>query len=1110
MRQSFKCFIAFLGAMILTMTCAFAQVTTSSISGTVADNGGAVVGAPVVAVHDATGSKYYSVTDKNGSYRINSITPGGPYTVVVEMLGYRTVETKGVYAPLGETVAVDFSLEEESLALEAAVFTADLDDAGMSAGNSGAGTAVSQRTMQALPTTSRAMNDVLKLTPQSSTTSNGLAIGGGNYRSSFVTVDGAAFNNAFGIGENLPAGGAPISLDALEQLSINITPFDVRQSGFTGGAVNAVTKRGTNEWHASVYNYYTSNYLIGKRVGDTELELNSSLDNTIGATVGGPIIKDKLFFFVNFEYQLDQEPSTALARPDENAEWGGDTQYHRPTEAFMNQVSDYLRNTYGYETGPYQNYNISTPDWKLMARIDWNINDNHRLNIRYSQTMNKYSSEPSTSISPLRSSVYNRYNYSRTSDYALTFKNSNYYQEQNFISLAAELNSSFLDGAVTNMFRATWSHQYEPRSWDGNAFPTVDILGYVDADNNPATGTDGNETRAVLTSFGLDPFTYGNLRDVHTVTLTDEVNIVKGINNITAGVQFEYDLTKNGYMQGGLGYYVYNSWDDFVNDRTPLAFAITHPNNDSLSQEYPSFSYMQTSLYVQDELNIADNFKLTAGLRFEIPTYPALKNNHNVEFSELAARSSTFNGMATDDMPKARLSVSPRIGFNWDILRNRRLILRGGSGIFTGRIPFVWIVSAIGNSNCIQNQYVNNNAIENPGLTPSFHPTLDGILTDMYGGSYTRQDLAAPTLPTIMDKNLKMPSAWKSSLALDAKLPGGIKATVEGIYSKDLTSVKTHILGIESEQLQLPGEPQSRIQWVAEKDANGQYLLNRNGDTVFPYYLTNSSVNGFYASVTAQLQKDFDFGLSLMAAYTWSESQSLGEGWGDQVTSSYSALNYAKDGSNVEELGRSGYVPPHRFIANISYRVNEGKWGTSTFGLFYEGYNLCYIGDYSYSRMSYVMGDQDENALAGDSGALQLIYIPTQEELASMPFSSEDNKAAYEAFISGDKYLSKHRGEYSKRGYVAAPWYSRFNFRFTQDFHFPVADQIHTIQVGLDINNVANLLNRNWGLPERVDTDTVLRYDTDTNQYTYMPQTWSKYASTYSTWNMLLSVRYFF
>ena len=528
-----------------------AQVTTSAISGKIVDSEGPVQGAAIIAVHTPSGSQYTAVSDKNGNYRINNITPGGPYTVKVEVLGYRTVENTEVYAPLGETISINNTLEVEALGLEAAVFTANVDE-DMSAMGAGVGTAISQKTMNTLPTTSRALNDILKLTPQSSTTSNGLAIGGGNYRSSFVTVDGAAFNNAFGIGQNLPAGGAPISMDALEQLSINITPFDVRQSGFTGGAVNAVTKRGTNEWHASVYNYYTSDVVTGRRVGDTELTLNKSLDNTIGATVGGPIIKDKLFFFLNFEYQLDQDPgSNALARPNDQAEWGGDTQYHRPTEAFMNQVSEYLRNTYGYETGPYQGYNLSTPDWKLMARVDWNINDNHRLNIRYSQTMNKYSSDPSTSISPLKK-AYVRNDYSRTSDYALTFKNSNYYQEQNFISLAAELNSSFLDGMVNNMFRATWSHQYEPRSWDGDLFPTVDILEYIDVD-----GDGENETAAPITSFGLDPFTYGNLRDVHTVTLTDEVNIVKGINNITAGVQFEYDLTKNGYMQGGAGYYVF-------------------------------------------------------------------------------------------------------------------------------------------------------------------------------------------------------------------------------------------------------------------------------------------------------------------------------------------------------------------------------------------------------------------------------------------------------------------------------------------------------------------------------------------------------------------------
>lgn len=1075
-----------------------AQVTTSAISGKILDSEGPVQGAAIIAVHTPSGSQFTAVSDKNGNYRINNITPGGPYTVKIEVLGYRTVENTGVYAPLGEIVSLNNTLEVEALGLEAAVFTANVDDASTSALGAGVGTAISQNTMTKLPTTSRALNDILKLTPQSSTTSNGLAIGGGNYRSSFVTVDGAAFNNAFGIGQNLPAGGAPISLDAIEQMSINITPFDVRQSGFTGGAVNAVTKRGTNEWHASVYNYYTSDVVTGRNVGDTRLDFSSSLDNTIGASVGGPIIKDKLFFFVNFEYQLDQEPSSALARPDESYEYGGSTQYHRPTVEYMNMVSNYLRDTYGYETGPFQNYNISTPDWKLMARLDWNIAKNHKLNIRYSHTMNKYSSEPSTSISPLSSDVYNRNYYSRTSEYSMMFKNSNYYQEQNFISLAAELNSSFLDGMVNNMFRATWSHQYEPRSWDGEAFPTVDILQDIDTDDDGV-----GDTRAVMTSFGLDPFTYGNLRDVHTITLTDEVNIIKGINNITAGVQFEYDITKNGYMQGGLGYYVFDSWDSFVNNELPAAFAITHPNNDSLTQEYPSFNYMQTSLYLQDELNIADNFKLTAGLRLEIPVYPALENNHNVEFSELANQSKTFKGLNTDDMPKARVNFSPRVGFNWDILNNRKLILRGGTGIYTGRIPFVWIVSAVGNSNNIQAQYIDNDGTGS--LTPHFHDNLNDILNEMYGGNYQRQDLFAPTAPTIMDKNLKMPSSWKSSLAIDGMLPGGIKATLEGIFSKDLTSVKVYRLGQTRGEMQLPGEPETRAYWTNEN------VENSNGTPINPYYLTNSSKNGYYGSFTAQLQKDFHFGLSLMAAYTYSNSKSLGEGWGDQVSSAYSAMNYSKDGSNVEELGYSGFVSPNRFIANISYSVNEGRWGTSTFSLFYEGYNHCYIGNYSYSRMSYTISNAYRDyALSNDYGTQQLIYIPTVEELASMPFVDEANKQAFEEFIASDKYLSKHRGEYSTRGAVVAPWQSRFNFKFTQDFHFPVAGQTHTLQVGLDINNVANLLNKNWGLTDRVDSDRLLRFDTETQTYTYMPQTWGKYANTFNTWNMLLSVRYFF
>lgn len=1110
MKQAFKCFAATLVGLLFSFA-AYAQVTTASFSGRVTDEAGALPGATVIAVHTPSGTQFHAVADKNGAFRINNVTPGGPYTVRVEMLGYRTSETVGLYAPVGEVVSVNAKLETEALGLDAAVTYAEGANSNMNLNRAGAGTAVSQKTMESLPTVSRSMNDVMRLTPQASSTSNGLAIGGGNYRSSYVTVDGAAFNNAFGIGSNLPAGGAPISLDALEQMSVDLTPFDVRHSGFTGGAINAVTKSGSNEWHFSLYNYFNSEQLKGDRVGDMTLSLSKSLNNTTGFTLGGPIVKDKLFFFVNFEYSLDETPGSDMIASDGDGRvgqnWAPGTNVARPTATFLDEVRSYLIDTYGYDPGRYQGYSLSTPDWKLMARVDWNINADHRLNVRFSHTDNSYSNDPSSSVNPL-GTPYDRNKYGRSSEYAMYFESSRYLQEQNFTSLAAELNSRFLDGDVNNMFRLTWSHQNEPRSFVGGNFPTVDIL------------ENYGEDRAVITSFGPDPFTYGNLREVQTVIATDEVSITKGINNIVAGLQFEWNDTKNGFMQGGLGYYVFDSWESFKNNSKPVAFAITHSNRDDLQQVFPSFQYMQASAYVQDEITFSDRFKLTAGLRFEMPFYPTIPNNVNKEFADLAAANpeSTIAGLSTDDMPKARLNISPRIGFNWDILGNRNLVLRGGTGIYTGRIPFVWIVSSAANSNCLQAQYVDKEGT-NP-MTPHFHPNLTGdeenpgILDELYGGSFKAQDLPAPTNPTIMDKNLKMPTTWKTSLALDGRLPGGIKASLEGIYNKDLNSVQVNLLGMQEteEGVQLPGEPEKRAYWQSEGIKNSQ------GSSVNPYYITNSNLNGYYYAVTAKLEKDFHFGLSLMAAYTRSGAKSVIDGIGDQVMSAYNTMTYTRNGSNTPELGYSTYVSPNRFIANVSYRIEQGDKGATTFGLFYEGYNHFYIGGYSYTRYSYVMNAQYVNdkgeikgtTIANDLGANTLIYIPTEEELASMPFVNDQNRDEFNAFIENDKYLSKHRGEYSQRGGAVAPWQSRFNFKFLQDINFRVAGKVNTLQIGLDINNVANLLNSKWGLTDRLSSDNILTYNTTNKQYTFKAPTWSKVATTFSTWEMLISLRYFF
>ena len=1106
-----KKLLTFFMAMIASISL-MAQVTTSSISGKITDNNKATLpGATVVATHTPSGSQYYAVADANGNYRLLNIRPGGPYTIEYRMVGFQTVKQEGVVATLGETKILNVRMNEEAIGLGEVAVVAEAISNGMDSDRAGATTAISNEEITTLPTITRSLNDVLALTPQAAATSNGLAIGGGNYRSSYVTVDGAAFNNAFGIGGNLPAGGSPISLDAIEAMTINITPFDVRHSGFTGGAINAVTKSGTNDWRVSVYDYFTNDGLMGTKYGKKDdlgnypdrLKLNKSLDNTVGINVGGPIVKDKLFFFVNFEYQSDIDPGqTQFARESEEDDWGSGTQYNRPTVEKMDMISEYLQTTYGYNPGRYQNYSASTPDYKLLARLDWNITDKDKFNIRYSLVKNKYTSNPSNSINPLASSVYNRNSYGRTSPCALYFESSRYFQEQNFSSVAAEWNHSFLSGRGNNMLRATYSRQHEPRSFVGDLFPTVDILEPLE---------DG--TPAVYTSFGPDPFTYGNLRDVQTVVVTDEVSYATGINNFTFGAQYEFDNTKNGFMQGGAGYYVYSSWEDFVNNADPRAFAITYGNNEKHEQVYPYFNYMQGSLYAQDELTLSERFKMSLGLRVEMPWYPSIAEyNTNKEFDSLAsvesfytnadgeAVPSTIYGLSTADMPKARVNFSPRLGFNWDLTGERKYIMRGGTGLYTGRLPFVWIVSTVGNSNCLQNQYINSNVETNIHFPAAGQTNPEGIIAANSDLLLTG-DLPAPQSTTIMDKNLRMPQTWKSSLAFDITIPGDIKFTAEGIYNKDITSVAVTKLGIVQDgTIQLPGEPGERIVWKSEGINNS---INR---AVTPYYITNTDKknNGYYYSVMGQLSKEFKCGLNLMAAYTYAEGKNVTDGIGDQVTSAYSTNAFGVNGSNVHELGYSSYVTPHRVLFNLGWTWSIGQHTVENIGFYYEGFNHCYIGNYSYTRYSYTMTSN----VNGDGGSNSLAYIPTEAQLLNerTPYT---NPEEFNEFIKADKYLSAHRGMYAERGGAIAPWRHTFNFKYERTYKFKAGP---SISAGIDIKNLANLIYRGWGNMQQLSSSDIVKLtgngtEESPYQYTFTNPKWNTYASAYSTWSAALNLR---
>ena len=1096
---------------LLTVLPLSAQITTSAISGNVSDGKNPIADAVVTVVHDPTGTHYYVFSNQKGNYVINNILVGGPYTVRVERLNYKTAVVHDVEAPIGETVVVNVELERTSQRIEEVTIFGDGEKSSMNINRSGTGILLNSNEIEMVPSVSRSLYDVLKLTPQGLMTDDGAAFGGANYRGSFVTVDGASFNNSFGIGSSLPAGGTPISLEAIDQIGVNLTPYNVRHSGFQGGAINMVTRHGTNEWHGSVYDYFTSSKLQGWRVDTNWLTTSPTLNNIIGFTLSGPIVKNKLFFFVNGEYTVDHEAgSDVMARTDESQAYGGSTGFNRPTTTQMDAIQQFLSDRFGYNPGRYENYTVTTPDYKAFARLDWRINDYNLFQIRFSHTHVSTSHSPASSFSPLGGTditllsdgeLYsvNRNNAGRRSQYAMPFESARYYQYLNFTTLAAELNSHVLNGKANNLARITWSLQNEPRNFVGGYFPTVDIL-------EPYTAADGSTQLAMYTTFGPDPFTYGNLRRVNTVTLTDEFNYKEGIHNILVGAQYEWNRIVNSFQQGGAGWYVYDSWASFLADVNgeegagPSLFMITHANTDNPTEQiYPTFNQSQISVYAQDDMEFSKFFKLTAGLRLELPFIRFRYDNRNAEFDQIAAANpnSSFAGLSTADVPSTDFHISPRVGFNWDITHKRKLILRGGTGLFTGRIPNVWLVSAAGNSNCLQYQYIAN--LETGQDVVNFDPDLENIIHSVHQGhDYSRTGLPAPTSATILAKDLRMPTSWKTSLALDVVIPGDIKATFEAVYSFNFNEVYAKVLGYKEDgTITLPGEPDARTQYVSEG------ITNREGSTMSGYYLYNEKgLHGQYFSLTAQLTKTFRFGLNLMAAYTFSNANALTDGSGDQVSSFANTANV--NDCNSPEIGYTGYVTPHRVIAAIGYTIKEGERTATRLGLFYEGLNMGIYNSTYRSRRSYLI----DNVSGLNSS--QLMYIPTADELAAMPFVSEENRAAFEEFITNDPYLNKHRGEYSMRNGGKSPWVNRINFKIDQEIYFNVNGHRQTLDVGIDFNNLGNLFCSKWGAYKVLDNEVVLKYDSNSGNYTFTPSTWSVYNSLSSTWQILLHVRYAF
>lgn len=1026
------------GIAMLAGTLAYAQVTTSSMNGRVTDEKGEpVVGAAVVATHEPSGTVYGAIVNQNGQYTINGMRAGGPYKVEVSSVGYNSLLFKDVTLQLAETYNLSATLKESTEFLEQVVVIGTAKSK-FSNERTGAATNIDNSQIAALPTVSRSITDVTRLSPYGG---NGMSFAGADGRTANFTVDGANFNNNFGLSEKLPGGGSPISIDAIEEMQVVISPFDVRQTNFIGGGVNAITKSGTNTFKGTAYVYHKNENLRGDAICGEQITGARAKDRTTtyGFTLGGPIVKNKLFFFVNYEYV--KTPTIANRwRGSEDGKEDANNYISRTKLSDLQKVSDFVKDKYGYDTGSYTNFPADESNQKILARIDWNINDKNHLAVRYNYTLNRGWNAPNkTSMDG-----GTRASGARTSQYSMSFANSMYAIDNSVHSVSLDLNSRITDD-LSNQFLATFSKLDDTRSTGSSEFPFIDIL-------------DGSGQNYM--ALGYELFSWNNAVHNTIANVRDDLTWYLGNHKVTGGLRYEYQMADNAYMRNGTGYYRYSSLDDFLNGAAPEIVNLTYGYN---GEKNPAarVRFSQASIYAQDEWSVRENFKLTYGVRFDglfFNNKDVVTNNAILKLNYYPkAKDFKETHIDTGKWPGAQLAISPRVGFNWDVFNNKSLKVRGGTGLFSGRLPLVFFTNMPTNSGSVQYQaQINAKNAAKKGFTMA--EFAGGLVKDAngkvttnalyqkllglgYPANYKPEDGTVPSSISAVDNKFKMPQVWKTSLAVDYAIPTSFpfSVSVEGIFNKTINGVM--------------------ISDWSMKDAGSYAKFNgvdnrpiypdsfRNGTSAFVLENTNKGY-GYSASATVNMTPIPE--VNIMAAYTHTASKEITSMPGSNAESAFTYVPTVA-GPNYIDLHNAINVIPDRFIASVTHNDHCGNH----FSLIYETWR----GSSNYSYML-------SNDMNGDGYAYDAVYIPTDAQVKNgdFRFVSDDDRDRFMAFVHKDKYLSKHQGKYAEAYSVYSPWVHRVDFSYKHDFKVKAGKTTNILQLGFDIKNLLNLFNSNWGV----------------------------------------------
>ena len=1056
MKQSIKCFIAVFAAMLMSVA-AFAQVTTSALSGLAVDtNGEPVIGVAVIATHTPSGTVYGVTTNEVGRYTINGMRSGGPYTVEFSCLGYQTVTYTDVTLQLAETYSLGATLNEDSEMLsEAMVIGAAASK--FSAQKMGSATNISGKDIASLPTVSRSITDVTRLSPYGG---NGMSFAGQDGRTANFTVDGANFNNNFGLSDGLPGGGSPISIDAIEEMQVVISPYDVRQTNFIGGGVNAITKSGTNQLKGSAYVYHRNENLRGDTVEGEMISGARQKDRNTnyGFTLGGPIIKNKLFFFVNAEYA--KIPTIVNRwRASEDGVMDADNYISRTTLADLKKVSEFVKKEYGYDTGSWTDYPADESNLKLLARIDWNINDNHKLAVRYNYTLNR--GWNSTNGSSMDGG--SRSGYSRFSEYGMAYANSMYSMDNIVSTVSLDLNSRLSDN-LSNQFLATYSKLDDIRGTNSEDMPFVDIR-----------KDDGSAVLPYI-ALGYELFTWNNgVHNTH-ISIKDDLAYYAGNHKITGGVSYEYQMADNAYMRNGTGYYRYKSLEDFMTGAAPEVVCLTY-GYDGEAVPAARVRFHKAGIYAQDEWNATENFKLTYGLRLDglfFDNQDLMRNNEIYNLTYVVDGKERH--IDTGKWPSAAITASPRVGFSWDVLGNNSLKVRGGTGLFSGRLPLVFFTNMPTNSGMVQYQAkLGETQTIIPGYTGAYIEKKEGDKVKQYydmsefaGGLLKREELLAKltslgfpntispedgTIPSeisAVDPKFKMPQVWKTSLAIDYNFPTSFPFSIsaEGIFNKTINGVIIRDWSVN------PVDGFARFNGVDNRPIfqNFKQTYENNGkvsNLPNAYVLENTNKGYGYSGTFTMNMRPVE-GLSLMAAYTHTASKEL---TGMPGSNASSVLNYMGTiyGPNDPGLHNSQYVTPDRFVASLTHSDRSGNHYSFIYETWRGGYNYTYM---------------TANDMNGDGYNYDLIYIPTDQQVANREFRfvSADDEKRFMDYVHADSYLRKNQGKYAEAYSVYSPWVHRLDFSYKHDFKVKAGNSTNTLQLSLDVKNILNIFNSSWGV----------------------------------------------